>query len=373
MTVPSTGYRRAFTLVELLVVIAIIGILVALLLPAIQAAREAARRAQCKNNLKQIGLAIHNLHDTYKYFPTGGVGPDLDIEKYLQDWPTQSNNDLLKGPPNGPLKQGLGWMYQILPYLEEAALKNIIHQEDLMANAVPLYNCPSRRGVTRVGDIGISLVDYAGITAGPTRTDPGEVDFQEYLDNPGSHDKELFWGCSMCSPALPSPGFTNGMRNQGTPILFRGILQRVDWGPTRFPNPVAPGEHSGFTKKISFAQVVDGASKTLIVSEKWVHSGLYGGGTLADNRGWADGWDYDILRSCMFPIQPDSQGENADDLQESESPFHPAHYRFGSAHPGGINAMFADGSIRAISYDVDQETFNRLGHRSDGEVITEDY
>ena len=73
LPVVSKRKRGAFTLVELLVVIAIIGILVALLLPAIQAAREAARRTQCRNNLKNIGLAIHNFHDTYKMFPTGGT------------------------------------------------------------------------------------------------------------------------------------------------------------------------------------------------------------------------------------------------------------------------------------------------------------
>src|SRR4030095_2137440 len=78
-----TRARRGFTLVELLVVIAIIGILVALLLPAIQAAREAAGRTQCKNQLKQLGLAIHHHTDTYRVFPTGGAGPDVAIQNYV--------------------------------------------------------------------------------------------------------------------------------------------------------------------------------------------------------------------------------------------------------------------------------------------------
>ena len=101
---------NGFTLVELLVVIAIIGILVALLLPAIQAAREAARRTQCKNQLKQIGLAIHHHVDSHKVFPTGGAIIYPKIEDYVEN-----------GKPFGPDKQGLGWAYQILPYLEEAA------------------------------------------------------------------------------------------------------------------------------------------------------------------------------------------------------------------------------------------------------------
>src|SRR5204862_6784684 len=105
---------RGCTLVELLVVIAIIGVLVALLLPAIQAAREAARRTQCKNQLKQIGLAIHNHVSTFRVFPTGGAKIYPSIEDYV-----------VGGTPLGPDKQGLGWAYQILPYLEAAAIHGL--------------------------------------------------------------------------------------------------------------------------------------------------------------------------------------------------------------------------------------------------------
>ena len=93
--------RRGFTLVELLVVIAIIGILVALLLPAIQAAREAARRTQCNNNLKQVGVALHNYHDTYKVLPPGG----------------------LAGNPR------LSWNVLILPFIEQQALHALVNFE----------------------------------------------------------------------------------------------------------------------------------------------------------------------------------------------------------------------------------------------------
>src|SRR5262249_8962062 len=106
--------RSAFTLVELLVVIAIIGILVALLLPAIQAAREAARRTQCKDNLKNIGLAILNHVDSLKVFPTGGVTWGVLINDYNEN-----------GKPVGPDRMGLGWGYQILPYMEEESLHNV--------------------------------------------------------------------------------------------------------------------------------------------------------------------------------------------------------------------------------------------------------
>ncbi|MEX2170745.1 MAG: DUF1559 domain-containing protein [Pirellulales bacterium] len=360
MSFKPHGQKRGFTLVELLVVIAIIGILVALLLPAIQAAREAARRTQCKNNLKNIGLSILNFHDTYKLFPTGGSVPQAKIQDYLQDTHTVQNETARKGPPNGPLRQGLSWMYQILPFLEEGAIKGIIHQDQLDDHAIPLYNCPSRRGVT-LSDSGISLVDYAAATAGPSRGEIGD-EIDNYLQDPVAHDKEIFWGCPTCFSGLPGQSTVQQMHQRGTPVQFRGIIQRVDWAPG-FSAALA-GRHMGFTKKISFPQILDGSSKTMLVSEKWVHSSLYEGTTQADNFGWADGWDYDTLRSCMFAPVPDTQGD-----KPSGGVSDPENYLFGSAHSGVINVLFADNAVQSISYDVDRENFNRMGHRRDREVM----
>lgn len=138
--------RSGFTLIELLVVIAIIAVLVALLLPAVQQAREAARKTQCKNQLKQIGLAIQNFHDLYGRFPTGGVCP----------WSWSNRDDLVDTGP--------GWAYQILPHLEKQSVKELTNTVDVERSMVKPYFCPSRRPFAAMN--GSFLMDYASATPG---------------------------------------------------------------------------------------------------------------------------------------------------------------------------------------------------------------
>lgn len=360
---PRRISSRGFTLVELLVVIAIIGILVALLLPAIQAAREAARRTECRNHLKQIGLASHNFHDTYQHFPMGGTAPNPSIENYLKDTATVSNPANRRGPANGPTEQGLGWMFQILPYLEQEAVQNIVRQSDIQAQLITVYNCPSRRAPARSPG-GVSLIDYAGVTAGPVRSELGN-DFDQYLQNVTGSYWEVFWGSSILgTQGLPGPAQVAGAKQFGQPIQFRGVIQRADWQP--LPASQGGGRHMGFAKKVSFAKISDGASNTLLASEKRVSPSHYEGGLVSDDKGWADGWDYDNLRSAMYPLEPD--GDEADTSVHAK-----LHYQFGSAHPGGINALFADGSVTGLNYDINRELFNQLGHRHDGEVFVDEF
>jgi prepilin-type N-terminal cleavage/methylation domain-containing protein/prepilin-type processing-associated H-X9-DG protein len=371
MAANRASKARAFTLVELLVVIAIIGILVALLLPAIQAAREAARRTQCRNNLKNIGLSIHNFVDTYKIFPTGGTSPNPKITQYLTDTFTQPNPTLRVGPANGPLKQGLGWMYQILPYLEEGAVKGIVRQDALENTPIPLYNCPSRRGATLHAETRNALVDYAATVAGPARSEVGDAEFNLYLsDSTHFYDKQAdaFWGCPGCT-------YKKGRNLQdlkdkhedGLTPVFRGIIQRSDW----FLGPPLPAKHIGYAVKMSFPKINDGTSKTLLASEKFVHTAWFQGGGQADDRGWAEGWDYDAQRSTLVQPRGDSEEPPPPDPIVQDSENHLFNYPLGSSHPGGLNALFADGSVTGIGFDIELETLNRLGNRFDGETISQ--
>lgn len=132
---PAKHTRRGFTLIELLVVIAIIAILIALLLPAVQQAREAARRSQCKNNLKQIGLALHNYHETHRLFPPGWIGVQPGVG------------------PNAEYGSGWGWGTMILPYLDQSNLYNQINfnldindpaqTAGVIDVSLPVFRCPS--------------------------------------------------------------------------------------------------------------------------------------------------------------------------------------------------------------------------------------
>lgn len=359
-----------FTLVELLVVIAIIGVLIALLLPAVQAARESARRTQCLNQLRQVGIAMQNHVDTYKVFPTGGAGNGnvAQIENYNKG--TLSN----PGPPNGPNQQGLGWAYQLLPFLEQANVKSLTTTNEIAGAAIPGYFCPSRRGVT-FSRANRALMDYASAQPytyqcphnGSEQRWPVTLDMLQPFSS-GSH--------IMATRAYWCRNGGNG----GPPVprgVYDGVIVRTPWLITAPATNTmsAKGEFvEGVPKATKVAQISDGTSNTMVVSEKFIRQDLYEGSNASDDRGWSDGWDPDNVRTTAFP--PISDGDtgicfNEDsNISKTCDPTRvPDVFFFGSAHPSGINAVFADASAHHITFDIDLLLFNALATRAEAETI----
>jgi len=311
--------RSGFTLVELLVVIAIIGILVALLLPAIQMAREAARRTECSNRLKQIGVAIQNHHDTHRVFPTGGDHP----------WPKVENYPPTPGPRWIARKQGVSWMYQILPFMELQSVHDIHQHGDLEKAEIPDYFCPSRSGI-RKQSVRV-LNDYAGATPG---------DFWQGDTWRVPHNRRWY-----------------------------GVIVRTNWD--RLATPPGP---AGSNAPTTMARILDGTSNTIVVGEKRLRIGNYYSGDWHDDCGWTDGWDPDTMRSTGiqnisrgYRYGPDTDAPGSDPA----GCHHSCGFDFGSAHPAGANFVFADGSVHVIDYTIDPNVFDYLGDRRDGQPIPE--
>jgi prepilin-type N-terminal cleavage/methylation domain-containing protein len=330
--IAHSNNQRAFTLVELLVVIAIIGVLVALLLPAVQAAREAGRRTECINHLKQIGQAVQNYASNRNHLPAGG-------------WHSWSGDDNIApkiwyAPGKLPSVEELpvGWPFQILPYIEEGNLLNEPDWEKIKDRTITHYFCPSRRGPTqntKETDPGYlnGMMDYASATPASRATD-----IRAMFD---------FWGGK--DPFFICEG-----------VLYFGMIIRTKSCPL-----------------IGFNDVKDGVSKTILISEKFLPLDNYDGGGPyfdgqirkfeGDDRGWSDGWDFDIVRSTAVPPRADhaipADEYNKGDVRWVER------ITFGSAHSAGIQAVFGDNSVHTISYEIDREVFNKLGNRNDGQVL----
>ena len=373
--------RRGFTLVELLVVIAIIGILVALLLPAIQAAREAARRTQCKNQLKQIGLAMQNHVDARRVFPTGGASIYPKIENYVVG--SEVGGVVVNGKPLGPDKQGLGWPYQILPYLEEGALLGLTTQDQLQAATLPLYVCPSRRSVSQAQTTEneerkqVFLIDYAAAQPCTFHCPTGSLGCPDPVPRYDPRDSAPITqaGYDINWPSIWG-GKNMNDKQQGNFQVYDGVIVRSPWERNGGPPPDStPGNPVGIflrgaPRPTSFAKITDGTSHTFMLGEKYVRSDTYEGGGYSDDHGWSEGWDPDAIRSTCFQPYQDSDGFQSSPADSFSGRGNDTVY-FGSAHSGGFNAVFADGSIQTLSYDIDVVVFNALGTRAGDEVIAE--
>jgi prepilin-type N-terminal cleavage/methylation domain-containing protein len=326
--------RSAFTLIELLVVIAIIAILIGLLLPAVQKVREAAARAQCQNNLKQIGLALHNHESTYGYFPTCGAQ-------------SQSVNLL-----NTPFEV-VGWAAQILPYIEQDNLHRHVKATGPATwvsalgkspEQIPVktFSCPSRPGprMSQVASWGsvYALNDYAGVM--------------------------VEWGNQWQNTLPPDPNEQNTFKG----IIVKGGHIRVDGAPSGMTFNPATTVKYGTVKAVT---VPDGTSNTLAIAEKAVSSRQYTAKVWDwwELNGWAHNADWPNMRLAgnWVPLLPDTQYPRIDWTNNANGPDWFWEPGFGSAHSGIFNGVFGDGSVRAIKMSIN--TGGNLGNQSINNIL----
>lgn len=344
----ESRYRRAFTLVELLVVIAIIGILVALLLPAIQAAREAARRNQCTNNLKQLALGAVNHEASQKHFPSAGLGG-----KWI-------------GDPNFGFgrKQPGGIFYNILPFIEEQTLHDIGYgigtsstdpaRKKAMAERVPRivksFNCPTRRSGGPYTNTD-STSGNAVALGGKNHDDVMSVARCDYAGNIGNGDQKVSPGGDYAPEDVEKGSFELLTVNVAYKEFAKGATGVFTyWSFNRLKS------------------ITDGLSKTYCIGEKWVPINSYEtGGSGGDDQSAYCGLDRDIVRWARGKnqglTQPDEIPPAADSNPKGSDS------AFGSAHSGVFLMSMCDGSVHALSFDIDTTMHGLLANRKDGEVV----
>jgi len=303
--------KKGFTLIELLVVIAIIAVLVALLLPAVQQAREAARRSSCKNNLKQWGLALHNYHDTHRKFPMGAMGFDNSATN----------------PANN-----LSFHVRLLPFIDQA----------------PLYN-----------QFNFSL-HYNNTTGTPANRPNRDVTFS-LLHCPSARQRDQ-------KPSSSGEGFT---------VHYYGVAGAKGPRPApatgNYPHyGNVTGNHGGNStsgllhrnSNYAMRDALDGTSNTFIMGEisskpQWSNS----------YRAWIQGASNNqpgvanyACKNIRNPIGPAGWTSNNAGRLFSD-------VRFGSNHTGGTHFLFADGSVRFVSENIDFQTYQAAATKGEGETL----
>lgn len=344
-----------FTLVELLVVIAIIGVLIALLLPAVQAAREAARRMQCSNKLKQIGLGVHNFHDTQNGLPPISMGTQRG-SFFVAIWPFIEQNALYDHfiakakPDTWNTNDPDAWFKIANPFWDD-----LTDTERNGYGSVSTYVCPTRRGggahLLPPGYIGGPQGDYTVIVR--YRYDSND-------NNNWQRWSEFF-----------SPGAANGR----------------DWirqfGPFRCVKRGAGNDIKAWMPRDNFSWWKDGQSNQLIVGEKHIPSGGLGI-CESSERSWDCPYTYSEGNQTSArnfnvgrPVHPSTAAGSPEPITRSPSDFDGQEkprannlYSFGSSHPGICQFLIGDGAVKSVSVTTDRSIIVALGDASDGVSVS---
>jgi prepilin-type N-terminal cleavage/methylation domain-containing protein len=318
--------RPGFTLIELLVVIAIIAVLIGLLLPAVQAAREAARRAQCTNNLKQIGIALHNYHDAVGSFPTSF-------------WRNTKGYDNQGGPRNS----GHSWIAMTLPFMEQKPVYDAVNfsispnmpdNHTALMTTIKVLMCPSDPSPTFSNvpradtGVGWDFTNNRSLNSGPKLNYFGNIG-----DN--NNDDQTYWPFQSL-PIYRDNGF--GEWNTETGVMCR----------------------QGGT--VSIRDITDGTSNTFLCGESLFES--------CDWFTWPN--PNGTTASTVVPINWKILTHNYDVNNRYDSFNWRVGFGFRSQHPGIVQFLFCDGRVAAIKESINRNTYRWLSTRAGGEVLSSD-
>jgi prepilin-type N-terminal cleavage/methylation domain-containing protein len=337
--------RIGFTLVELLVVIAIIGILVGLLLPAVQAAREAARRMQCGNNMKQIGLAIHNYESVYKRYPIGSVDDDPKEATPRRLW------------EGGRHRKGTV-LVKLLPYMEQGPLFDSINfnldvtaelnRIGMQQRAMGIYRCPSDGTSSRI----------------LTRQDQ----FYNYSFSIGNNNLDSQGGWCSVHPSnsfntraagvLGGNIFNNGGNGHGNPSGPQGNING-QYGTSRGQSGVISRSDWG----AKFSDLSDGTSNVIAAGEILPSCHDHHRGGWYDTNGQ---WTATTARINFNTCRKQGIRDDAQNCNDFRNWMTSAGFK--SDHTGGAQFVLGDGSVHFLAQSIDYLTYQQLGSRNDGEV-----
>ncbi len=308
---------RGFTLIELLVVIAIIAVLIALLLPAVQQAREAARRTQCKNNLKQFGLAMHNYHDSMNIFP----------------------NTINPGNFGNPL--GVGAMVHLLPYIDQAAIYSSISFVSVTTWVVPVTDAaPAGKHYYEIQPAGFKC--------------PSDTSAKYY---PGTNGIVGNW-------ATASYGLSGGAQREPGNGCSSYPGNTFGTGPSDHTDSRSAFNISGMFSRYGYSarikDVSDGTSNTILMGESRAQCSDH------QRHGWANVNSNWLLTTAPINFQTCLGGAGCNSHTNWATS-----QGFKSQHVGGVHILLCDGSVRFVSENLDYQTYQRLGDRRDGQVVGE--